>query len=594
EEEGGEHLRKRSLHLPFTFATGEALLYQTSYPGPGFPDNLAGKGKGGKSKKGKASKDDPDPCSLLGAMMSQDESLYVYQPAAQPKLSFHSSLFGGEGGDRDSFPGPSGAGESWNPPDGGSGGCAEGSSFDPLLATLDSLSLGDEAESCSNSELFSALENLGLNAEDLELLLLDERMIRVEVEPDYIPSLNDLLTNSEILSYVHDSLEGRVEEVSDVRPPRPLPAAPLVETTPTPGPSSQATPASYPAFKPQRQPPILQLSQQMQQHVDRQPAPGRGDSWRPRAESQGPRASGPSLARRADSRAQPSENGLRGWEQPVRSWAPQQVHTGPGIQEALGSSCSRCHQQEALSGSEALDPGLRQPQNQWQQNQLLLQFRSQCHFKQNGADEGAPLNGVYPPLGQQPVEQQQWQGYGSGHQGSLLSRADGPCFPNRRAVAGGDTSGTLLMDYSASEIPGGEFMANGVLSDVGAYQAVAANTSSYQGVLQKPQQQPRPGEAVPPCFSQYPSQDSTLEHILGLGLSQQLPSLESYGLFPPTLPADTSHNKMENGCMVNGGSTAYSGNCTMPNGAAIIPADAAQPCPEAAPLPDPRTSGFYL
>uniref|UniRef100_A0A674F2K5 Aryl hydrocarbon receptor n=1 Tax=Salmo trutta TaxID=8032 RepID=A0A674F2K5_SALTR len=216
EEEGGEHLRKRSMHLPFTFATGEALLYQSSYPIHGLTDSLQTKGKT-KSKKGKLDKNSSkdhgglDPSSLLGALMRQDESVYVCQPAVEPKMSFHSSLFSERG---------------------------EGEGFDPLLATLDSLSLeGDET--CSNSELFSALENLGLNAEDLELLLLDERMIRVEMDPDYIPSLNDLLTNNEILSYIHDTLENKTEEDQ--------------------GRDSHVLP---------KQPPILQLSQQMQQHLN--------------------------------------------------------------------------------------------------------------------------------------------------------------------------------------------------------------------------------------------------------------------------------------------------------------------------------------
>ncbi|KAJ8351538.1 hypothetical protein SKAU_G00230140 [Synaphobranchus kaupii] len=604
EEEGGEHLRKRSLHLPFTFATGEALLYQTSYPIPGFSDSLANKGKGGKAKKGKASKDDPDPNSLLGALMRQDESVYV---ASRPCRPSSPSTAACSASRATASPAPrrratAGARRPTRAPEPG----LEGSSFDPLLATLDSLSLGDE-ESCSNSELFSALENLGLNAEDLELLLLDERMIRVEMEPDYIPSLNDLLTNSEILSYIHDSLEGRAEDGGDIPAPHsPPPSAPLSQATPTqtqpcPGPAPRATPASYSPYKPQRQPPILQLSQQMQQHASRQPAPGR-DTWGPSVESQGPHTSGPSLAQRSDFDSPPTENGLQNWERPVCSglWVSQNVHTGARVQEASGSSRSHCHQQEALSNGEALDPGLHQNQNQWQQNQLLMQFRSQCHYKQNGGNSGTPLNGVYPSLGQQPTEQQQWQGqgYGLGHQGSLLSRAEltanGPCFSNGQGMAGGQTPGVSLMDYSPSEIPGGGFMVNSVLGDVGAYQGAAANASSYQGVQQKPQQQPRPGGAALPCFSQYPSQDSALEQILGLGLSQPLPSLESYGLFTPTLSSDTSHNKMENGCMVNGGNTAYPGNCIMPNGNAAIPADATQPCPEVPPLPDPEASGFYF
>lgn len=73
------------MHLPFTFATGEALLYQTGFPLHGFPDAAQGKARGAKSKKGKpaaaaAAADHLDPKSLLGALMSQDGSVYVCQP----------------------------------------------------------------------------------------------------------------------------------------------------------------------------------------------------------------------------------------------------------------------------------------------------------------------------------------------------------------------------------------------------------------------------------------------------------------------------------------------------------------------------------
>uniref|UniRef100_A0A8K9USA5 Aryl hydrocarbon receptor n=1 Tax=Oncorhynchus mykiss TaxID=8022 RepID=A0A8K9USA5_ONCMY len=270
EEEGGEHLRKRSMHLPFTFATGEALLYQSSYPIHGLTDSLQTKGKT-KSKKAKLDKNSSkdhgglDPSSLLGALMRQDESVYVCQPAVEPKMSFHSSLFSergeGEGQSSGGYSGGplgGGVGKSWSSVPNVVTTSSTGpngeppSSFDPLLATLDSLSLeGDET--CSNSELFSALENLGLNAEDLELLLLDERMIRVEMDPDYIPSLNDLLTNNEILAYIHDSLENKTEEGQGgdshaINPPIPQPTLP---------------PHRLP-----KQPPIVQLSQQMQQHLN--------------------------------------------------------------------------------------------------------------------------------------------------------------------------------------------------------------------------------------------------------------------------------------------------------------------------------------
>lgn len=245
------------MHLPFTFATGEAMLYQTGYPLHGFPDSFHGKSKGSKSKKGKVDKsssDDLDPKSLLGALMSQDESVYVCQPDPEPKMSYHSSLFSEQdgGGGGDGFGGFI-SGNSW-PSNGETGRCnSKTSSYDPLLATLDSLSLDGE-ETCSNSELFSALENLGLNAEDLELLLLDERMMQVELGPNHIPTLGDLLTNNEILSYIQDSLENgteREEQGGGFGPPNPDCV------------SQQAclTPAVPPA------PPIIQLSQQMQQHM---------------------------------------------------------------------------------------------------------------------------------------------------------------------------------------------------------------------------------------------------------------------------------------------------------------------------------------
>ncbi|NWX57502.1 AHR protein, partial [Promerops cafer] len=82
DEEGGEHLRKRSMHLPFTFATGEALLYQSACPLPGFPDLFRSKGKPSKSGKpscshgGRSQKSGTDPGSLLGAVMRQDKAVH--------------------------------------------------------------------------------------------------------------------------------------------------------------------------------------------------------------------------------------------------------------------------------------------------------------------------------------------------------------------------------------------------------------------------------------------------------------------------------------------------------------------------------------
>uniref|UniRef100_A0A3Q2Y173 Aryl hydrocarbon receptor 1b n=1 Tax=Hippocampus comes TaxID=109280 RepID=A0A3Q2Y173_HIPCM len=206
DEEGGEHLKKRSMHLPFTFATGEALLYQTGNPLFGFPETLKGKAK---CKKGKMEKfsENVHPKSLLEALMSQDQSVYVCQPDSEAHESHPCGTFTKQQEETAGF------GESWQMQP----RCnREKSKCDPLQATLDSLSL-DGDESCSNSELLCALENLGLNAEDLELLLLDEKMIQVEMDSGHGSTFGEL-TNNEITSHIHESseMESHGEEHSDI------------------------------------------------------------------------------------------------------------------------------------------------------------------------------------------------------------------------------------------------------------------------------------------------------------------------------------------------------------------------------------------
>ncbi|XP_053727027.1 aryl hydrocarbon receptor-like isoform X1 [Synchiropus splendidus] len=245
EEEGGEHLRKRSMHLPFTFATGEALLYHTGYPLHGFPDSTNRKTKASNSRKNSGethSSSEASPKSLLGALMSQDESVYVCQP--DTKTEMNCSLFAEPVEKLGSWLGD----ESWHVLTEGRETGACNSSHNPLLASLDNLSL-DGDELCSNSELFNALENLGLNAEDLELLLLDERMIQVEVDPSHIPTLGDLLSNNEMLSYIQGSIVTRGEE----------------SETGTGLQNTSTTALNIPQHL--VAPPIAQFSQQMQRHI---------------------------------------------------------------------------------------------------------------------------------------------------------------------------------------------------------------------------------------------------------------------------------------------------------------------------------------
>ncbi|KAJ8403528.1 hypothetical protein AAFF_G00353000 [Aldrovandia affinis] len=567
EEEGGEHLRKRSMYHPFTFATGEALLYQISYPIPGFTDSLQGKGKGGKSKKGKSdrnSKDDLDPSSLLGALMRQDESVYVCQPALEPKLSFHSSLFN-EQGESSQLPMPS-AGESWSSVP---NGITELSNCDPLLATLNSLSLESE-ENCSNSELFSALENLGLNAEDLELLLLDERMIRVEMDPDYIPSLNDLLTNNEILSYIHDSLDSRPDEGGQVScppcPSRQIQASIAPNHTPCPTPIAQATPTQYPPCRPQRQTPIVQLSQQMQQHLDTQLDQKRGDTWsQPQGSRPGAPAPGQHGSPHGNPLTTPAQNGLQLWERPLHSnhWVTQNMRTSAGIQEGAESQ----HRPQPLFDLKAQE---NEHQQQWQQNQHLVQLQSQCHFTQTSQELNDP----------------HWQGC-RGNQTDSRSH-----FTTRQG--GADTTSqphTSQMQNIAlpqvdnmDEGPDMEFLINGsTQSDVGHYQG------AYQMVPEKTQHQQQPHTI------QNSSQNPSLEQIRGIGPPQQLHSVESYGMFATTLPSDSAHSKMENGFILNSTSMAYVGGYLLPNGNSVTSGDRPHPSPDALPnLTEAQSSGFYV
>lgn len=452
EEEGGEHLRKRSLHLPFTFATGEALLYQTSFPIPGFSDSAAAKGKSGKAKKtkvDKASKDEVDPSSLLGAMMRQDESVYVCQPAPEPKLPSRSSLFG-----KDESTGTfstSAESETWTSTPNRVNSVPKSdvpTSFDPLLATLDSLTLENE-ENCSNSELFNALENLGLNAEDLELLLLDERMIQVEVEPEYVPSLSDLLTNHEILSYIHDSLEKRTSNGDGLAPfPAPDLADPIEGSSnlynPPPVSDSTSTTVSGPYFPfrpPRHSSPIVHLSQQMQQHLSAQSLLSKCHGWIP-------------------------ETAISGVSFPQHSAvlanAAADAQNGPLIpQQTL----------EEVSQIEVKFPEPGKHQQLWCQTQM----QSLYPYKQEQMDGGGSQNGIY--------SNPQWQG---------LGYADQPVTSSSHA------------DYNMAAVSGVEFGSRSGGDFQSSSSSSSSSSTSYQQLYAK----------QPPTNYSHTNQNSSLEHIL--------------------------------------------------------------------------------
>ncbi|XP_051259548.1 aryl hydrocarbon receptor-like [Dicentrarchus labrax] len=585
DEEGGEHLRKRSMHLPFTFATGEALLYQSNHPIAGFGDGSHEK-NGSKSKKSRTERlvrDGLDPGSLLGALMSQDESVYVCQPAVEPKMSFH-SFFGDQMGFSDSEP-PS-LHRSWDETRNGvlgPGITQAGTSFDPLLATLDSLSLeghgvvDSEEGGCSNGELFGALEGLGLSAEDLELLLLDERMIRVEMDPERVPTLDDLLTNDEILSYIYDSIEGKIDSTVHGGQVPPSTASATATTVSLPESNSTSdvnVQMQFPHHKPPLvgQTPIVQLSQQMQQHLNMRPSKVTHD-W----------------GQQSDHLANRIVNGdMLGQNQsiPNGQWTAQDILASAGIQLEHYNT-----QQTILNGKASeLDGKLNQQQThqrylqQQQQPRMQNHLSQQCHAKQKAAN----LNGLCGiSSAEHSARKSQWQEYGFSE-----SLGSNPCLDNSQKPLT-NTSLDTCMDYSMPDIDNADYTVSGSLFGGSGQQHGAVSTvSSFQGLNHKQQSEqiPVPLAQVISSLSQCPPPNASLEQILGV--EKPCRQLDHYGIGTTEIPHDPSSDKMENGCILN---STYPGGCALPNRNGTAPPAVQMPGPETLPsLPDPPATGFYL
>uniref|UniRef100_A0A3Q3XB13 Aryl hydrocarbon receptor n=1 Tax=Mola mola TaxID=94237 RepID=A0A3Q3XB13_MOLML len=537
DEEGGEHLRKRSMHLPFTYATGEALLYQSNHPIAGFRDESHEKNssKSKKTRSDRLARDGLDPGSLLGALMSQDESVYVCQPALEPKMSFHSSFFGDQMGFSDSE--PSGLCRNWEKPSNGMLGpgvtqAQAGNSFDPLLATLDSLSLegqgvvDSEEAGCSNGELFGALEGLGLSAEDLELLLLDERMIRVEMDPERVPSLEDLLTNDEILSYIYDSIEGKMDSTDHGGPVPPSTSSvtattvSLPESNPTSGTNVQM---QFPHHKPPlvEQAPIVQLSQQMQQHLDMRPNKVAHD-WG--QQDNHTIVNGDLLGQNHQS----VSNG---------QWTAQDIFEGTGIQLEHYSK-----QQTVFNGKASELDGKVHPQQthqrylqpqQQQQHRMEASLSQQCHAKQKAAN----LNGLCGfSSTEHPAGKSQWQDYGFSE-----TLGSNHCLDNSQKPLT-NTSLDSCMDYNMPDIDSADYTVSGGL--FGRQQPRAESTvSSFQGMNHKLQQEqiPVPLVQVISSLSQCPPPNASLEQLLGVG--KPCRQMDQFGIMTSEIPHDPSPSK---------------------------------------------------
>ncbi|NWT17576.1 AHR protein, partial [Vireo altiloquus] len=140
-EEGEEHLRKRNLQLPFSFATGEAVLYGNDPPG--FLHSFQAK----EELQTRANPDSEqrlvDPNSLLGAMMKQDASIYNSHADNAPQFPLPGLL-----------PEPEGLSQ-----DGEVGNAKEDS--DSLLVVIEALFEKSEADG-------SVCQSLGVGSSELQ------------------------------------------------------------------------------------------------------------------------------------------------------------------------------------------------------------------------------------------------------------------------------------------------------------------------------------------------------------------------------------------------------------------------------------------
>lgn len=513
------------MHLPFTYATGEALLYQSNHPIAGFRDGSHEKNSS-KSKKSRTDRlvSGVDPGSLLGALMSQDVSVYVSQPAVEPKVSFHSSFFDQMGF---AVSEPSSLHRSWDEP---SNGVPEPStSFDPLLATLDSLSLegqgvvDSEAGSCSNGELFGALEGLGLSAEDLELLLLDERMIRVEMDPEHVPTLDDLLTNDEILSYIYDSIDGKTDSTEhEGQLPPSTSAAAATAASPTPTDTNMQVSLPHHRLQPVGQTPILQLSQQMQKHLSVQTGKVTRD-W------------GPQTGHLPNAIV----NGeLLGQDPPVANgqWSAQDILTRSRIQVDHFNP-----QQTVFNGKTSeLEGGFLQQHQHYLQQQppplMQNQLSHQCHAKQKAAN----LNGLCEVSStEHPTGKSQWQDYG-------FSESLGGIDVSQKPLT--NTSLDSCTDYSMPGIDNVDYAVSGSGLFGRTGQQHESPVSSFQGLNHKKQQQQQQEQILVPLaqvissLSQCPPPNASLEQILGV--SKSCRQLDQYSVVTSEIPHDPVRSKV--------------------------------------------------
>ncbi|XP_028662792.2 aryl hydrocarbon receptor-like isoform X1 [Erpetoichthys calabaricus] len=191
-DEGEEHLRQRSLRLPFSFTTGEAVLYENGLNGELF----SVLDKGVRNKKSAASEQKPlDPNSLLGAMMKQDQAIYVSHPSVTPQYSLEKA-FKPDGSTMNLTT------SGWQP----QGQCP------PIKEENEAFNMTSALEKLINdSDICNTLKNLEDNT---ELQQWEDALLKMDINNDLIIELNDIL-NNDIFSYLEDILFKDTNGMSD-------------------------------------------------------------------------------------------------------------------------------------------------------------------------------------------------------------------------------------------------------------------------------------------------------------------------------------------------------------------------------------------
>ncbi|XP_036452127.1 aryl hydrocarbon receptor 1a [Colossoma macropomum] len=321
EEEGEENLKKRSLMLPFSFTTGEAMLYDCS-----LPKSLSGFSGSDSSVPVDSTQPSPaselDPNSLLGSMLKQDKSIYVCAAGLNEAQ-----------------------GCSQEPDEEEFGGIFSSNLQESVLSLSEnSLFKQDPAFGCGGEEggreLLSFMGSLGISPDDLQLLQQDQLFLSGEFDGDC--ALEDL--TDEVLSYVQESLRKNADVQANLEENHLLGSVPQTEDPslfPSQGHSQEPfalSPASYlsqfqqqPFFRPSE--PKIYMQSYLQPPMQEHQQNPQGYLYQPCADLfQGQKLQPPAL-------------------QPDLSLNPQQRLTYPVNHSCIQSPEQMCHRLKHIQGN---------------------------------------------------------------------------------------------------------------------------------------------------------------------------------------------------------------------------------------------------